>query len=126
MGIFLEPNRTYEEGGGLTSILIPHRLTKVGIGAGFALGAGASLGSEMLRQHNRMKMGPISYEGGPARMTHNVTSGAVEAIQQATSDPNVQSDMLAKMLHTTDEGIINNIDEFGVDADFVSAFYGMR
>jgi hypothetical protein len=71
-------------------------------------------------------MGLVFYEGGPARMTHNVKSGAVEAIRDVTNNPAIQADMLKKMLRTSDEGIINNIDEFGVDAEFVSAVYGMR
>lgn len=125
MGIFFQPNRTVAEGGGLTSKIIPYQLTNAGIIAGFGIGAGAAIGAEMLRNRNRMKMGPVSYEGGPDRMTHNVTSGAVEAIRDVTNDPAVQQDMLKKMLRTHD-GIINNIDEMGVDAEFVSAFYGMR
>ncbi len=124
MGLLFKPNRTFAEGGGVTSILIPKNLTKVGVAAGFGVGAGAALGSEMLRQHNRIKMGPISYEGGAARMTRNITSGAVEAINEVTNDPAVRADMLSKMLRTYD-GVMNNIDEYGVDADFVSAFYGM-
>ena len=126
MGVFFQPNRTVAEGGGLTSKVVPYQLTNAGIIAGFGVGAAASLGTEMLRQRNRVKMGPVSYEGGPARMTHNVTSGAVEAIRDVTHDPAIQADMLKKMLRTSDDGIINNIDEFGVDAEFVSAFYGMR
>ncbi len=125
MGLFFEPNVPFAEGGGLTSKIIPYRLNKRGIAAGFGIGAAASLGTEMLIQHNRAKMGPVSYTGGPDRMTHNVTSGAVEAIQKATNDPAVQADMIRKMLRT-DDGIINNIEEFGVDGEFVSAFYGMR
>lgn len=124
MGIFFQPNRTIAEGGGLTSKIIPYQLTKTGVAVGFGAGAAAALGTEMLRQHNRMKMGPVSYEGGPARMTHNVTSGAVEAIREVTNDPAVQADMLKKMVRT-DDGILNNIDEFGADTEFVSAFYGM-
>ena len=125
MGLFFEPNVPLAEGGGLTSKIIPYRLTNAGIAAGFGVGAAASLGTEMLRQHNRLKMGPISYEGGPARMTHNITSGAVEAIQKVTNDPEVQADMLRKIARS-DDGIINNIEEFGVDGEFISAFYGMR
>ena len=124
MGLFFQPNRTVAEGGGLTSKIIPYQLTKTGIAAGFAIGGAAALGTEMLRQHNKIKMGPVSYEGGPDRMTHNVTSGAVEAIKEVTDDPAVQADMLRKMTRT-DDGIINNMDEFGVDSEFVSAFYGM-
>lgn len=125
MGIFFQPNRTLAEGGGFTSKLIPYQLTKVGIAAGFAIGGAAALGTEMLKNRNKLKMGPVSYDGGPDRMTHNVTSGAVEAIKEATNDPAVQSDMLRKMVRA-DDGIINNIDEYGVDSEFVSAFYGMR
>lgn len=124
MGIFFERNLTLAQGGGFTSKIIPYRLTGAGIAAGFVVGAAASLGTEMLRQHNKMKAGPVSYDGGPARMTHNVTSGAVEAIKEATNDPAVQADMLRKM--TRSDELVGNIEEYGVDSEFVSAFYGMR
>lgn len=124
MGILFKPNRTFAEGGGLTSKIVPYQLTNVGIGAGFGIGAAASLGSEMVANHNRMRMGVISYEGGPARMTHNVTSGAIETINKITKDPEVQADMLKKITRT-DNNIIGNMEELGVDSEFVSAFYGM-
>ena len=124
MGVLFKKNLTFAEGGGLTSKLVPYQLTKTGIGVGMGLTAAASLGSEMLANRNRMRMGPITYTGGPARMTNNFSSGAIEAIQEATNDPAVRADMLKRILHT-DDGIINNIEEFGVDSSFLSAFYGM-
>ena len=124
MGILFKKNLTFAEGGGLTSKLVPYQLTKTGIGVGMGIGSAAALGSEMLANRNIMKMGPITYTGGPARMTNNFSSGAIEAIQEATNDPAVRADMLKRILHT-DDGIINNIEEFGVDSSFLSAFYGM-
>ena len=124
MGILFKKNLTFAEGGGLTSKLVPYQLTKTGIGVGMGLTGAASLGSEMLANRNRMKMGPITYTGGPARMTNNFSSGAIEAIQEATNDPAVRADMLKRILHT-DDGIINNIEAFGVDSSFLYAFYGM-
>ena len=124
MGVLFKKNLTFAEGGGLTSKLVPYQLTKTGIGVGMGLTGAASLGSEMLANRNRMRMGPITYTGGPARMTNNFSSGAIEAIQEATNDPAVRADMLKRILHT-DDGIINNIEEFGVDSSFLSAFYGM-
>ena len=124
MGILFKKNLTFAEGGGLTSKLVPYQLTKTGIGVGMGLTGAAALGSEMLANRNRMRMGPITYTGGPARMTNNFSSGAIEAIQEATNDPAVRADMLKRILHT-DDGIINNIEEFGVDSSFLSAFYGM-
>lgn len=124
MGILFKKNLTFAEGGGLTSKLVPYQLTKTGIGVGMGIGSAAALGSEMLANRNRMRMGPIIYTGGPARMTNNFSSGAIEAIQEATNDPAVRADMLKRILHT-DDGIINNIEEFGVDSSFLSAFYGM-
>lgn len=123
MALF-KKNLTFREGGGLTSILIPNQLTKTGIVAGMGIGAAAAFGTEMLANKNRREMGPVSYQGGPARMTHNVTSGAIEAIKDATNDPEVQADMIKHMLRT-DDGVLNNIEEFGVDGQFISAFYGM-
>ena len=124
MGILFKKNLTFAEGGGLTSKLVPYQLTKTGIGVGMGIGSAAALGSEMLANRNRMRMGPITYTGGPARMTNNFSSGAIEAIQESTNDPAVRADMLKRILHT-DDGIINNIEEFGVDSSFLSAFYGM-
>lgn len=123
MALF-KKNLTFREGGGLTSILIPNQLTKTGIIAGMGIGAAAAFGTEMLANKNRREMGPVSYQGGPARMTHNVTSGAIEAIKDATNDPEIQADMIKHMLRT-DDGVLNNIEEFGVDGQFISAFYGM-
>lgn len=123
MALF-KKNLTFREGGGLTSILIPNQLTKTGIIAGMGIGAAAAFGTEMLASKNRREMGPVSYQGGPARMTHNVTSGAIEAIKDVTNDPEIQADMIKHMLRT-DDGVINNIEEFGVDEQFISAFYGM-
>ena len=124
MGLLFKKNLSFAEGGGVTSLLVPYQLNKRGIAVGMALTGAAALGAEMFRQHNRLKMGPVTYAGGPDRMTHNVTSGAVEAINEVTNDPAVRADMLKKMLRTTD-GVINNLEEFGVDDQFVSAFYGM-
>lgn len=125
MGIFFEKNVPFEEGGGLTSKLIPYRFTKAGIGLGFAVSGAASIGKEMLVQHNKIKMGPVSYGGGPTRMTNSFTSGAIEAIKETTKDPQIQQDMIRKVLHDTDSGMINNLEEYGVDEQFLSAFYGM-
>lgn len=124
MGVLFKKNLTFAEGGGLTSTIVPFQVTKAGIGVGIGLTGAAALGTEMFANHNRRKMGPVTYTGGPARMTGNFDSGAVEAIQEATNDPAVRADMLKRILRT-DDGIINNMEEYGVDAQFVSAFYGM-
>lgn len=124
MGVFFEPNLTIAEGGGLTSKIVPYRLTGAGIAAGFGVGAAASFGKEIFAHSNRLKMGPVTYAGGPARMTRNVTSGAVEAIKEATNDPTVQADMLRKMIKTDE--FVGSLEEYGVDGEFISAFYGMR
>lgn len=125
MGAFLTNNIPFNEGGGLTSVLIPKRLTKAGIGSMFALSGAASIGKEMFIASNIRKMGPVSYTGGPARMTNSFDSGAIQAIKQATKDPNVQQDMLRKILKSSNDGIIKNLEEYGVDGQFLSAFYGM-
>ena len=125
MGAFLTNNVPFNEGGGLTSVLVPKRLTKAGIGGMFALSGAASIGKEMFIASNIRKMGPVSYTGGPARMTDSFDSGAIQAIKQATKDPNVQQDMLRKILKSSNDGIIKNLEEYGVDGQFLSAFYGM-
>ncbi len=122
---FIKPNRTFAEGGGLTSKLIPYQLDKAGMVAGVgAVAVGGTLGAEMMRRHNQMQLGKIVYTGGPARMTDNFSSGAIEAIQQITKDPEVQADMLKKIVRTQDS-VLSNMEEFGVDDQFLSAFYGM-
>lgn len=124
MGMLFKPNLTFAEGGGVTSLIVPFQLNKAGIGAGMALTGAASIGREMFAQHNRMKMGSLTYTGGPARMTHNVDSGAIEAIKAVTNDKSVQVDMFKKIVRTNDS-VVGNLEEFGVDEEFMSAFYGM-
>jgi hypothetical protein len=121
MGLLFEPTTSK----GITSKLVPYQLNKTGVKVGFGIGAAAAIGKEMHTNHNRMKMGPITYEGGAARMTHNVTSGAIEAIKDTTTDPEVRADMIKHIMRSDDGGILSNIDEMGVDPEFVSAFYGM-
>lgn len=119
----LKNNRTFSEGGGLTSILLPKQFTKLGLGL-FAVGSGAvSFGKEALASHNKLAMGDIIYTGGPARMTNNFSSGAIEAIKDVTSDPALQADMLKKVTKTTE--FLGGIEEYGVDGEFISSFFGM-
>lgn len=123
MGLFIN-NLTFEEGGGITSKLIPKQLSKTGLKVGVGISAAVSLGKEMVSQHNRLKAGPITYGGGLTRMTTKINSGALEAIQDVTNDPQIQADMLKKILRTRDN-VISNVEEYGVDGQFLSAFYGM-
>lgn len=124
MGFLLTNNLTMAEGGGFTSKVVPKVLGKGGIAAGFALGGAATIGKEMFANHNRLKAGPMTYTGGLSRMTHKVSSGAIEAIQGVTNDPAIQADMIKKMMKNNDT-ILNSLEEFGVDGQFLSAFYGM-
>ena len=125
MGLIFENNQTFQEGGGLTSVLLPKRLTKFGVGLGIGVGTAASMGTEMFKMHNQMKVGKVTYQGGPQRMTDNFNSGAIEAIANVTDDPKIQQEMISKVLKNSDS-LYGNIEEFGVDGAFLSAFYGMR
>ena len=122
---FFENNTPFEEGGGVTSKLIPKRLTKAGIFAGMGIGIGVGVGKEMFKMHNRLKAGPVTYQGGPARMTNNFSSGTIEAIMNVTDDPKIQQEMIKNTLKNT-SSLYGNLEEFGVDEQFLSAFYGMR
>lgn len=124
MNTFFEDNQTFQEGGGLTSKLLPKRLTKIGVFAGMGIGVGVGVGKEMFKMHNRLKAGPATYQGGPVRMTDNFDSGAVEAIANISKDPKIQQDMLKHTLREKDS-LFGNIEEFGVDEQFMQAFYGM-
>ena len=68
MCALFKKNLTLKTGGGFTSEIIPVQLTKSGVGVGIGIGAAATLGSEMFAQHNRLKMGPVTYTGGPDRI----------------------------------------------------------
>lgn len=125
MGFWFKPNKTFAEGGGLTSILIPKQLGKGGVAVGMGvLGVGA-VAEQAFASHNRLKAGPIRYGGGPARMTNQFSSGMVEAINNATDDPAIKADMINHIMHNRTDGALSNLEQHGINQDFMNAFYGM-
>lgn len=117
------PN-TIDNGGGLSSILMPVKASALGVGV-IAGGAGLIGGtSAMLQTRNSNKMGRITYSGGPARMTGSFTSGGVEAMMRASQgNYSVFSDMASDAV--TNDGLAGKIENYGVTPQFVSALYNM-
>lgn len=121
--VLTEPN-TIANGGGLSSILVPRRLTAGG--AAVALGGiGAlNIGNEGIKARNRAKLGRVSYIGGPARMTSSYTSGAVQAMHKASGgNYAVFSDMAEDVVQGT--GIGGIVENYGATPELVSALYHM-
>ena len=108
--------------------LTPYTLTG---GGKFALGAfivGGTAISTGLASRNRGRAGKMTYKNGMTRMTGSFNSGAVEAMKRGShGDYAVFADMVKRnTLHNF--GIANkleHIDDYGADAAFVSALYGM-
>ena len=121
--VLTEPN-TIANGGGLSSILIPRRLT--GTGAAVVVGGiGAlNLANEGVKSRNRAILGKVSYVGGPARMTQSYTSGAVEAMHRASGGNYAVFSEMAEGVMTRPSigGIIEN---HGATPELVAALYNM-
>lgn len=76
---------------------------------------------DVVKAHNNVKLGKVSYYQGPDRMTQAYGTGVVPAIKKiSNNNPEIAQDL-------TRETLLNNhrIEDFGVDEKFVSAFYGM-
>lgn len=115
----VEPNTIQD--GGLSALLMPVKASPLGVGVILGGMTGLGLANQAFQQHNKSKMGKISYGGGPARMTGSFTSGAVPAMHRASGgNYQVFSDMAS---HVMNEG--SEIQNYGVTPQFVSALYGM-
>ena len=124
-GLFFKTNKTWQEGGGFTSNIVHTQFNKLGLGIAVgAVGLGGPILTEALRNRNRMKAGPIKYVGGPSKMTGSFRTEAAE-IASKIEDPVERQKAVRKMMRTSASTGLSNVDEYGVDADFVSAFYGM-
>ena len=121
---FIKPNRSFASGGGVTSNILHHQLGKKGVLIGFgALGvAGVTAGAMDIK--NQKEMGPVTYQGGPTRMTNMYGTGAIQAINDMTDDPEVRAEMVKNIMHDN-TSILDSIEQHGVDGQFLSAFYGM-
>lgn len=95
---------------------------------GVAVAAGAigiaSAAPAVLKAHNKANMGPVTYDG-PDRMTHRVTSGAVQdAMQISGGDPEIFSELMEPVVQT--RGVIPHaLDDYGANAEMISALYNM-
>jgi hypothetical protein len=125
-GKFLKPNKSLKAGGGFTSRIIPFQLGKGGVAIGLGALAVAGIVTEGHANANRKNAGPITYQAGPARMSGVHNTGALDAIQKATDDPEVQADMIKGMMHNSTDGILESAEQYGINDQFLSAFYGMN
>lgn len=118
---FTKPN-TIANGGGLSSLLIPRRLTTAGGLTAVGIIGTVSLAKEGFKGRNRAVMGKVSYGDGMARMTNSFTTGVVPALHKASKgNYAVFSDMAEEVVNHT--GI--SIDDYGASPALISALYNM-
>ena len=68
----------------------------------------------------------VTYEPGMQRMTKPLNRGVVQSMMEAANgDPHIFSDMAKRVVKTGNNPVSNVLDDFGVDGQFISAFYGM-
>jgi hypothetical protein len=121
--VLTEPN-TIANGGGLSSYLVPRRLTAPG--AAIVLGGMGtiSLANEGIKGRNKALMGKVSYVGGPARMTGSYTSGAVDAMHRASGGNYAAfSDMAEEVVQS--RGVTGVLDTYGATPALISSLYNM-
>ena len=113
-----------QNGGGLSSLLIPVKASPLGVGTILAGMTGYGIVKETVSAKNRAKMGKITYSGGPARMTGQFTSGIPEAMLRSSGgNPQVLSEMVSNTMQG--DGLAGAIETYGVTPNFISALYGM-
>lgn len=122
MSLTMENN--IKNDGGLSSLLIPRQIN----GKGIAVVAGAStvlaFGDSGIQNRNRVKMGRVTYNDGPARMTNSFTTGAVDAMKRASDgNPQVFSEMAQDVVKGT--GVGGPLDTYGATPELISALYNM-
>ena len=113
-----------EEGGGLSSIIIPRQLNSGGVALVAGGAALLSLGKTGFKVHNTAKMGRVSYTDGPARMTNSFTSGAVSAMRQASGGDYVKFADMAEDIVNGPLGY-GRLETYGATPELISALYGM-
>lgn len=100
----------------------------MGLGIVPAAAVGVSLAGAWLDGRGSSRLGRVKYTDGPARMTKPYTTGAVEAMKEASGgNYAVFADMAKGVVHHTPtfHGIGFNYDDHGVDGKLISALYGM-
>ena len=121
-------NFMFREGRGLMhSEIIPKHFTAKGavaVGGGLLALKGTG---ELIRGAGATRHGYISYGDGPAKMTNSFTSGAVQAMHEASKgNYEVFSDMARDVVKPSlASGIGGRLDDYGADANMISALYNM-
>lgn len=124
---------TIENGGGLSSLLVPVKANALGVGLVLGSMTAFNLGKEAVKLHNQATIGKVSWQGVAARMTGNFekngalksTSGTTAAIYSAAQSGNSQ--LAYEMAEHTLRGpnIGGALETYGVTPKFVSSLYGM-
>lgn len=84
----------------------------------------ATAAPAVLKAHNKANIGRVTYDG-PDRMTHRVTSGAVQdAMQISGSNPEVFSELMEPVVRTRGT-VAHALDDYGANAEMISALYNM-
>ncbi len=132
LGAVTSPN-TIENGGGLSSLLVPVKANALGVGLVVGGMTAVNLGKAGLGLHNQAALGRVTWQGTAARMTSNyerngmlkMTSGATAAMLKEAQSGNYQ--LVSEMVESTLGGrsIPGAIETYGVTPKFVSALYGM-
>lgn len=132
LGAMTSPN-TIDNGGGLSSLLIPVKANALGVGTVLGGMTAFNVVKEGVKMHNQATMGKVRWQGVAARMTSNyekngvlkMTSGATAAIYRAAQSGNSQLayEMTEQTLRGPDIG--GALETYGVTPKFVSSLYGM-
>lgn len=124
LGKVLTQKNSFNNDGGLSSLVIPRQVN--GAGAALVIGGGAAIGvaNEGFKSHNRAKLGRVRYGNGPARMTSSYTSGAVQAMRRASNGNYAAfADMAEEVVGNASIGGV--IENYGATPELISALYNM-
>lgn len=111
---------------GIVTAIIPRRFkTPVGIGIAGAVGAGI-IGKELFGNGNAARLGRVTYDAGPARMTKAYSSGAVETMMKESGGNYAAfADMAEEVVHGHGNVFGRVLDDYGADSKLISALYNM-
>ena len=112
---------TIKQGG---ESILPYKLNKAGSALFLGAATVASIAPAAIEGHNKVKMGRISYGGGPDRMTNNFSSGAREAMMKLSKGNYEAFSEMAKDV-VNSPGASHVIDTMGVTPDMIASMYHM-
>ena len=119
----IQPNNM-DNGGGLSSIFVPVKVTKRGGAVAVGAVAAVSMIGNGASENSKNRMGEISYGDGMARMTDAFNNGSVEAMKRASGgDYEAFSEMAGEALKSP--SLVGQIDDFGANPGMIAALYGM-